>query len=102
MGWLVILNMVFTWLLAQLNYSVTHQLAIRNFTCGEVNSYCQDPGGVSSTMKGEAKERWMRLCEQAALEQDPEKLMQLVVEINRLLEEKEQRLIRTSQQQPES
>ena len=44
----------------------------------------------------------MRLCEQAALEQDPEKLMQLVVEINRLLEEKEQRLIRTSQQQAES
>jgi len=53
-------------------------------------------------MKGEVKERWMRLCEQAALEQDPEKLMQLVVEINRLLEEKEQRLIRTSQQQVES
>jgi len=53
-------------------------------------------------MKGEVKERWMRLCEQAALEQDPEKLMQLVVEINRLLEEKEQRLIRTSQQQAES
>ena len=53
-------------------------------------------------MKGEVKERWMRLCEQAALEQDPEKLMQLVVEINRLLEEKEQRLIRASQQQAES
>ena len=53
-------------------------------------------------MKGEAKERWMRLCEQAALEQDPEKLMQLVGEINRLLEEKEQRLIRASQQQAES
>ncbi len=53
-------------------------------------------------MKGEVKERWMRLCEQAALEQNPEKLMQLVVEINRLLEEKEQRLIRTSQQQAES
>jgi hypothetical protein len=49
-------------------------------------------------MKGEAKEHWMHLCELAALEQDPEKLMQLVVEINRLLEEKEQRLIRKSQQ----
>jgi hypothetical protein len=49
-------------------------------------------------MKGEVKEHWMHLCEQAALEQDPEKLMLLVVEINRLLEEKEQRLIRTSQQ----
>lgn len=49
-------------------------------------------------MKGKVKERWMHLCELAALEQDPEKLMQLVSEINRLLEEKEQRLLRQSQQ----
>jgi hypothetical protein len=35
----------------------------------------------------------MHLCEQAALEQDPEKLMELVSEINRLLEEKEKRLM---------
>ena len=32
------------------------------------------------------------LCQQAAVEQDPKKLMELVKEINRLLEEKEQRL----------
>ena len=32
------------------------------------------------------------LCEQAAVEQDPEKLHKLVTEINRLLEEKEARL----------
>jgi hypothetical protein len=44
-------------------------------------------------MKGEVRERWMHLCEQAAIEQDPEKLMQLVSEINRLLEEKEKRLL---------
>ena len=43
-------------------------------------------------MKGERKEYWMHLCEQAANEQDPDKLMELVEEINRLLEEKEQRL----------
>ncbi len=43
-------------------------------------------------MKGEKREHWMRLCEQAANEQDPEKLLELVREINRLLEEKEQRL----------
>jgi len=34
----------------------------------------------------------MQLCEQAAIEQDPEKLLELVAEINRLLEAKEQRL----------
>ena len=34
----------------------------------------------------------MRLCEMAANEQDSEKLLALVKEINRLLEEKEARL----------
>jgi len=49
---------------------------------------CYDPG----RMKGEKKELWMRLCEQAAVEQDPERLLQLTQEINRLLNEKEERL----------
>lgn len=40
----------------------------------------------------EKKERWMQLCAQAAVEQDPEKLLALVKEINDLLEEKERRL----------
>lgn len=43
-------------------------------------------------MKGQLKERWLQLCEQAANEQDTERLMGLIEEINRLLEEKEQRL----------
>lgn len=34
----------------------------------------------------------MELCAQAAIEQDPRKLMELVTEINSLLEEKELRL----------
>jgi hypothetical protein len=38
------------------------------------------------------KARWMELCEQAASEQDPQKLMELVEEINRLLLEKEKRV----------
>ena len=45
-------------------------------------------------MKGQLKERWMNLCEQAAVEQDTQKLLVLIQEINRLLEEKEQRLHR--------
>jgi hypothetical protein len=43
-------------------------------------------------MQGENAERWRMLCERAATEQDPARLMELVREINRLLEEKEQRL----------
>jgi len=43
-------------------------------------------------MQGKMKERWLELCEQAEVEQDREKLLQLTREINRLLEEKEARL----------
>jgi hypothetical protein len=39
-------------------------------------------------MIGENKEKWKALCEQAAVEQDSEKLHELIKEINRLLEEK--------------
>lgn len=40
------------------------------------------------------EERWMDLCAQAAVEQDPEKLIQLIEEITRLLEERETRVRR--------
>ena len=40
-------------------------------------------------MSTEHKQEWMRLCELASKEQDPEKLMALVREITRLLEERE-------------
>jgi len=40
----------------------------------------------------ENSERWKQLCEMAANEQDPAKLMELITEINRLLQAKEQRL----------
>ena len=43
-------------------------------------------------MQGEKKERWLELCAQAAVEQDPKKMLELVAEINALLEEKERRL----------
>ena len=43
-------------------------------------------------MQGEKKERWFELCAQAAVEQDPKKMLELVQEINRLLAEKERRL----------
>lgn len=37
-------------------------------------------------------EKWMQLCEMAAVEQDPNKLLALVTEINRLLTEREEKL----------
>jgi len=39
-------------------------------------------------MQKKTKERWMELCEQAVVEQDPERLLTLTQEINRLLQEK--------------
>jgi hypothetical protein len=43
-------------------------------------------------MQGKTKERWMELAEQAANEQDLNKLLKLVDEINQMLEAKENRL----------
>ena len=43
-------------------------------------------------MIGETRERWRQLCAQAAVEQDPAKLLELTEEITRLLDEKEKRL----------
>jgi truncated hemoglobin YjbI len=43
-------------------------------------------------MQGETKERWLELCEQAAVEQAPQRLMALLKEICELLEEKERKL----------
>jgi hypothetical protein len=43
-------------------------------------------------MQEKIRERWLELCEQAAIEQNSEKLVALVHEINRMLDEKEQRL----------
>jgi hypothetical protein len=45
-------------------------------------------------MQGKVKEQWVELCERAAIEQDAEKLLVLVNEINRMLNEKDRRLKR--------
>jgi hypothetical protein len=43
-------------------------------------------------------ERWQELCRQAAEEKDPKKLLELTAEINRLLAEKENRLLKQREQ----
>lgn len=53
---------------------------------------------IGGPMKGQTKEHWMELCEQAATEQDPERLLQLINEINRMLDQKQERLNRGSAQ----
>jgi hypothetical protein len=47
-------------------------------------------------MKGETKERWLELCDQAAQEQDTAKFMKIVAEINRELAQKQFRLIQST------
>jgi hypothetical protein len=47
-------------------------------------------------MDSTKKERWLELCELAAEEQDPNKLVEIVAEIDRLLLEKEHRLKKMS------
>lgn len=48
-------------------------------------------------MQGQTAEQWQKLCEQAAIEQDHDKLLKLIEQITRLLEQKENRLRHTSQ-----
>ncbi len=40
----------------------------------------------------QGNERWKQLCEQASVEQDPKKLVELITEINKLLDAKKHRL----------
>jgi len=42
-------------------------------------------------MADKKKEQWMELCELAAQEKDDEKFSQLILEVSRLLKEKEDR-----------
>jgi len=43
-------------------------------------------------MQDKVKERWIELCERAAVEQDSKKLQELIKEIDKLLREKQERL----------
>jgi hypothetical protein len=43
-------------------------------------------------MRGPTKERWFQLCQQAAVEHDPVKMLELITEINDILDAKEKRL----------
>jgi hypothetical protein len=47
-------------------------------------------------VSGETKERWEILCEQAAGEQNPAKLLELITEINRIFDEKQKHLNRSA------
>ena len=46
-------------------------------------------------MQGKTKEHWFQLCQLAAVEQDPAKMLMLIQEICRRLKEKETWLKRT-------
>jgi hypothetical protein len=45
-------------------------------------------------MQGDTRKRWRRLCEQAAIEQDPERLVQIYKQIIQMLDEKAARLFK--------
>ena len=49
-------------------------------------------------MKGETVERWRKLCKQAVAERDLDKLIRSIEEIDRLLESKEERLLREQEE----
>ena len=49
---------------------------------------------VKKMDREQSKEHWIQLCEQASIEQDPQRLLALVREINELLEKKHGALTR--------
>jgi hypothetical protein len=49
-------------------------------------------------MRDPVEERLQSLCNEAASEQDPEKLLELVREINRLFDEKSDPVVKTADQ----
>ena len=51
-------------------------------------------------MRGENLERWRKLCPEAEKEQEPQRLLELMEEIDRLLELKEKRLRQDDGQAP--
>jgi hypothetical protein len=57
---------------------------------------------TGSSMKDEIRERWEKLCQQAAVEQDHNKLMELIDEINYLLEAMEKQLVGPRQKMPDN
>jgi hypothetical protein len=60
--------------------------------CSISNSFVHRPVDIPREYGRQSKERWVELCEQAAVEQDSGKLIILVQEIDRLLREKQNRL----------
>jgi hypothetical protein len=55
------------------------------------------PSTLGRQLDRETKERWLVLCEEAAEEQDASRLLALVTEINRLLDEKRERVRQKSE-----
>jgi hypothetical protein len=55
-------------------------------------NYWRSAGATGGTIQGPVKERWKLLCEEAVNEQDPNRLLELIREINDLLAAKQNRL----------
>jgi hypothetical protein len=58
----------------------------------QVLTFFLPSAGGKGIMQDEQQELWLKLCQQAASEQDTEQFMALIHEINVLLSKKEQRL----------
>jgi hypothetical protein len=53
------------------------------------------PAELGGDSVEDAKDHWLNLCKQAAVEKDPDKLLELIRKINTLLEERRARVLGT-------
>ena len=79
-------------MLELLQASVVHCPRAARSRGGSANFGCVLPT-LEATMRGENLEDWQKLCQQAAGERDPQRLMQLIQEIDRTLSEKEGKFV---------
>lgn len=72
-----------------LNASSIGALNARKYVRGKTRAF-KGLRGKEGVMQD--KQKWLKLCEQAAVEQDPEKLLALVEQIDAILQVEEDRL----------
>jgi hypothetical protein len=82
--------------------ALTHRSAVKSGRFGCPGGSLRKAEGRKARRKmKEHTERWMELAKLASSEQDPVKLLELINEINQLLLEKEERLIKAKSAKPE-
>jgi hypothetical protein len=77
---------------ARIPSRLTHQMPVRaKYRDISIGARCREVEN-QGLMQGANKDKWLQLCAQAAVEQNPRRLLELTTQINELLSGKQSRL----------